>query len=260
LIKSSESFIYNGINSINMNIANVVISTGSGLPFNEPFISKRSLVETSIKGRDRPYLNWVKPEPLEFDLTFVFLNKWDDNSIKEVRRWLTQTYYKPMIFDEDPNKIYYAMMVSDPKILHNGLEEGYCNLKFRCDGAYVYSPSYTDTIDASGNVGSTPTSWAFVNNGDIDCKPIIQITKVGNGDFSIINTSLDDYEFKFTGLFDNEVVSVDNDTMKIITSENSVIYRYDDFNGNYMKFPVGYNYISIIGAAIIDITYQFKYL
>jgi hypothetical protein len=48
--------------------------------------------------------------------------------------------------------------------------------------------------------------------------------------------------------------------MKIITSENSVIYRYDDFNGNYMSFPVGYNYLSIVGSGIVDIIYQFKYL
>jgi hypothetical protein len=98
----------------------------------------------------------------------------------------------------------------------------------------------------------------FDNKGDQNCSPEIWITKVENGDFSIVNLSHNDDEFKFTSLVDGETVYINNDRQDIQTSL-AVTYRYKDFNDNYLSFPVGKNILKVIGKADIKLRYQFKF-
>ncbi|MNW28317.1 Phage tail protein [compost metagenome] len=113
----------------------------------EVFAAPRSINEISIKGRDKPYFQNNKKEPLQFQVSFAFAETWDKQMISDVARWLTeQAYYQPLFFSDDPEKIYYALCVNDPTIIHNGLNEGYLNLTFRCDAPYAYSPLYTSPV------------------------------------------------------------------------------------------------------------------
>lgn len=97
----------------------------------------------------------------------------------------------------------------------------------------------------------------FENKGNRNCEPEIWITKLGHGDFSIINTSHNNETFKFTNLVDQELLYVNNENQDIQTS-NPVVYRYKDFNDNYLSFPVGRNVLKISGNAKIKFRYQFK--
>ncbi|MCP1185111.1 phage tail domain-containing protein [Paenibacillus sp. 1781tsa1] len=99
----------------------------------------------------------------------------------------------------------------------------------------------------------------FDNKGDKNCSPEIWITKQGNGDFSIINTSNNYDEFKFKNLIHDETVFVDNENQDIETSL-AVTYRYKDFNNNYLSFPVGKNILRVTGNADIKFRYQFTLL
>lgn len=246
--------MYDGKRSDSFNICNVSINSGL---YEEPFVSSRSLVETSIKGNDKPYLNWIKPEPLVLDLAFAFLTPWDDDSIQDVKEWLSQNYYKPLIFSDDVDRLYYCVLISDPKILHNGLCEGYCTLQFRCDGAYSYSPVYIDYWDLSDNTNSIIKE--VKNLSKIECKPTLEIIKIDAGDFTINNLSNGNAEFKFTGLLNNEIITVNNDSRRIDTN-NPGTYRYDTFNDNYLSLPKGINRLKITGKCKINIKYQFKFL
>ncbi|QWU14459.1 hypothetical protein SAMN04487895_101769 [Paenibacillus sophorae] len=98
----------------------------------------------------------------------------------------------------------------------------------------------------------------FNNDGDKICNPEIWITKVENGDFSIVNLSHNNDEFKFASLVNNETVYVNNETQDIQTSL-AVTYRYKDFNDNYLSFPIGKNVLKINGKADIKFRYQFKF-
>lgn len=99
----------------------------------------------------------------------------------------------------------------------------------------------------------------FDNKGDMNCSPEIWITKQGNGDFSIVNTSHNNDEFKFTNLIHDETVYVDNEKQDIETSL-AVTYRYKDFNDNYLSFPIGKNILRVTGDAEIKFRYQFTLL
>lgn len=98
----------------------------------------------------------------------------------------------------------------------------------------------------------------FNNKGNAACKPEIWITKHGNGNFSIINTSHNNETFSFTGLIDKETIYVNNDRQDIQTSL-AVTYRYKDFNDNYLEFPPGINVLKINGDATIRFRYQLPY-
>lgn len=97
------------------------------------------------------------------------------------------------------------------------------------------------------------------NKGDVNLKPEVWITKVGNGNFTIINTSKGNEEFTFTDLIDGETVYVNGDKEQIETSL-AATYRYSNFNDNYLDLPVGINVLRIIGNAKIQFRYQYKLL
>lgn len=97
----------------------------------------------------------------------------------------------------------------------------------------------------------------FDNKGDVNLKPEIWIEKVGNGDFSIINTSKGNEEFKFTGLIDGETVYVNCEREQIETTL-AVTYRYSNFNDNYLDFPMGVNVLKILGNARFHFRHQYK--
>ena len=139
----STDFYYNGIYSVDMGIINCKIDSGL---FEEPFLAEREIQEISIRGNDRPYFQGVRRAPLTFSLTFAFEDYYDEFKIREVARWLDQDYYRPFYTTSNPERIFYCMLYSDSKLLHNGLREGYVQIQMRCDSPYAYSPQYVSKV------------------------------------------------------------------------------------------------------------------
>jgi len=147
-IRDSLYFSFAGEKSINYGILNVTINNGMQ---EEPLSYTRTIDEVSTKGRDRPYFQGIKKEPLKFNVSFAFEESWDEQKIREVTRWLTEhDYYQELYFTNDfgidPERIYYALFVDDPVLIHNSLKQGYINLSVRCDGPYSYSPVMTSRL------------------------------------------------------------------------------------------------------------------
>lgn len=141
-IRSYLYFEYAGKRSVDFNIVNV--NVGSGM-IEEPFVSSREIREIRVRGRDEPYFQEVIRQPLEFSVSFAFEDTWNYQLMDEVICWLTEyDDYQPLKFvDEESNsneRIYYALVIGDPMLIHNGLRQGYVNLKFRCNSPYAFSP------------------------------------------------------------------------------------------------------------------------
>ena len=267
MILSSEYFMYDSINSVNMKMMNVSMSTSL---YEEPFAAQREIKEIKIRGRNKPYYQGIEKSPLVLNLNFAFTETWDDALMHRVKSWLLKDYYKPMIFSEDLDKIYYCVCVSDSKTLHNGLMQGYCTLQFRCDSSYAYSPVYTFQYDLS--VNSVNGTVKTINNlGTVDSFPTLSFTKIGDGsgqsDVSIVNLSNGSIESKFTtstdstiisGIVDDETINCDSERQNISTSLSGV-YRYDVFNGNYLYLVPGNNRLLIKGNAIFTIQTEYRY-
>ncbi|MCY9724803.1 phage tail domain-containing protein [Paenibacillus apiarius] len=97
----------------------------------------------------------------------------------------------------------------------------------------------------------------FDNKGDLNCKPEIWITKQGQGEFAVVNTSQGNAEFRFADLLDQETVYVNSEQEHIETSL-AATYRYGSFNDNYLDLPPGKNVLKIRGNANFQFRYQFQ--
>lgn len=135
----SIHFMYDNISSKDMGIQ---IAWSRGGLFEENFLPRRRIMEKKIANNEKPYFQRVEHEPLSFNLSF-YLEKWlDAPDIRKMARWLFQPYYKPLIFDNNPNRVLYALVEGDSTLLHNGLKQGYVELSIRCDSPYTYSHEF----------------------------------------------------------------------------------------------------------------------
>jgi len=184
------SFSFNGKNSADFGIINV--NTDSGM-LEENFISERELNEITTRFSEKPYFQYIKKQPISFDLNFAFESVWDSTLIRQIVNWLNVDYYKEFYFIDDnlEKRIYYAIPIDDIKIIHNALRQGYLSLNFRCNSPYCYSDFITTEIyDLSLNT-DIGTDIEITNSGDVNIKPQIWIEKISddNGDIIITNTN-----------------------------------------------------------------------
>jgi len=96
------------------------------------------------------------------------------------------------------------------------------------------------------------------NKGDVDMSPEMWIQKYGDGDIKLIHRHTGEV-FEFTGLKDQEEIYVDNENEDIITNIPG-IYRYDNFNDNYLRLPRGRNDFQVVGNFKLQLRYRYKIL
>jgi predicted phage tail component-like protein len=256
-IRESNSFTYAGRSSDEFGIINVNISTGMQ---SEPFASNRSIREQKVNGNDRPYFMGIEKQPLELTLSFAFENETTQDQLREVARWLLgPKYYVPLVFEDiDPDRIFYGLFIDSPEYIHNCAGNGYLQLNFRCADAYSYTGVYTQIYDLSTNPVDG-TVITFDNFGDDECKPIIKIYKVGDGDVSIFNQSNGNAEMTIKNLVDDETCTVDCEN-RIIISDIPLTLHYNDLQGDYLTLPIYNNYLLVKGTCQLEFTYQLKRL
>ncbi len=264
-IKSSQYFSFADETSDIYNIINVNLDAN----MQEEPSSTRTIVEQKIRGRTKPYFQELEYEPKTIPITAAFTTPFDDELIQRACRWLcSPTYYKPLIFSEEPHRIYYALVVEDFKLIHTCLSEGYLDITFRCNDYYAYSPYHYKEYDFSDNTNEIMIN--FDNLGDVTISPEMWIQKIGDGDnesdLSIINYNDAGREFKFltnktdqVGLVNNENLYIDNENRHIET-DLTEMYRYDCFNNNYLKLFPGRNSLLIKGRFKLKLRWQYKFI
>jgi phage-related protein len=252
-MKEYTHFYYNGVSSMEMGLINVSVKDGL---FEESFLASRSINEVKIRGNSKPYFMSIEREPLEFDLEFAFLNPYDKKHMAEVAMWLDQNYYRELYFTENPDRRFFCIMEGASDLVHNGYGQGYITIHVRCDSAYSYSQEYlSKEIDFTNNV-ATGTDYSFGNIGHVDLKPEIWIKKFGAGDVSILNKASGQF-FEFKGLLDQEIVYIDNER-EHIESNIQEVFRYDNFNDEYLYLEKGRNILNVKGNCKLQFRYRFK--
>lgn len=135
-MKQSIQFMYDGVSSEDMGV--FIAWNDDGL-FEENFLPNRQIIEKKIANREKPYFQRVEHEPLSFSLSFAIADWENKDTLRRLARWFFQPYYKPLVFDSNPSRVFYAMFEGDSQLFHNGLNEGYIELNIRCDSPYGYS-------------------------------------------------------------------------------------------------------------------------
>ena len=185
MINDSLHFEFAGETSEDNGLYNVNIGRGMAI---EPFVAEIELIEEVIRGRQKPYFKEVKQRPLSFTVNFAFKEQWNDAKIRSIARWLTNhKIYQPLRFyqdieDIDNSRIFFALVVESSTIIHNYLKQGYITLTIRCDSPWAYLPIIP--LDKG-----TTKNFQLDNSGDLPLFPRIQITKIGDGPLTILNTT-----------------------------------------------------------------------
>jgi len=225
----SLNFTFNGVSSEDMGV--VIINEDGGL-YKDIFLPQRSIREKKINGKDRPYFMGVENNPLSFPLSF-FIEQWKDrNNLRAITRWMFTDYYKPLIFESNPDRIFYAIIEGNSTLLHNGCQDGHVTLNIRCDSPYSYSPLIRHDVFVREEF-----EMRFYNEGDAIVRPQLKITKIGDGDISIINQE-NNQEFKLTGLYNNEFILINCENEEIVSNlqKSHNRYLYNNHNDIWLDF------------------------
>lgn len=246
-------FNLDGINSSDMGVSNVNVSTGLT---SEMFLPPSNIVTQSVRGRDEPYLMDVRYDVISFSMDIYFDEGIDNNKLREVSRWImgdNNKRYLPFYFLDGSDRMFYVRYDGEPRILHNG-EEGYIQISFKTSAPYAFSKS----IYHNSNTSHGFDIMFIENKGDRKVKPEIRIKKINSsGDISVINKTNGNKGFTLKNLNINEQVYIDCKEEDIESSlESDGIYRYDDFEGDFIEVAYGRNELELIGD--FEVSIQFR--
>jgi phage-related protein len=254
-IKEKLHFNYDGMWSSEFDLLH--INTDSGL-YDESLTASRDILETKVKGKDKPHFVGFDNNPLQFDMQVGFETQFNDTTVRKVINWLVQDYYKPLYFEGSEGRIFYCMAVGEPRIVHNGMGGGYITITMRCDSPFVYSPvilSQVYNVPATGAL-----SIEFFNEGYGILYPEFSIKKIGAGAVTFNNITDSNKIFSISDLGDNEDIYINTEKEIIDTDLSKLgVYRYDNLSGDFPLFTEGRNVIEVSGECELQIRYQFKY-
>lgn len=246
-------FTYDGISSEDMGVR--LVTTSSGL-YKESFLPSRKLNEVSIKGNRKIYLQGVESEPLSFSLQ-IFIEEWQDrDNLRQIKRWFYADNFKPFYFNENPNRVCYAVVEGESSLIHNGAKDGYFEITLKCNSPYFYSNPMLHQITST----EAPSIIRIDNEGDVKSYPYLIIKKTdGDGNISIQNKSTDSH-FILQDIQDEEVVYIDCENEEIVSSLEYVnIYRYDNHNDEWLSFTIGENELELTGDFELKLEHENVY-
>lgn len=257
-MREAINFSFDGISSEDMG---VIIASPNGGLFEEAFLPTRNIVETTVSSRNKPYFQRVESSPLSFSLS-IFIQEWRDRqNLRQIAKWLMKDYYVPLVFETNPDRVFYAIFEGDSTLIHNGCKDGYVKLNVRCSSPFTYS--HTQVFELIQIREATPLSKTFslLNSGDMSIKPRMWITKQnGNGSISIQNEE-SNQTLTLSNLLNNEKIFIDLENDTIVSDlEYLNIYRYEDHNNEWIELIEGENTLICNGDFDIEIEYEMVYL
>ncbi|MGE7650472.1 distal tail protein Dit [Peribacillus frigoritolerans] len=204
-----------------------------------------------IPGRPGSYMRnkrIVKQRSLPVPVLIHDLNM-DYNELKEdLAEWLIHDEAKPLIFEDEPNRIYYAVVdgAFNPEDI---VVFGKGTIPFVCPDPYKYGPEETIIL------GTPPIQ----NVGTVESHPVFSIKFTapvsefklthGNGKFVRVI-------YNFVA---NDLLVIDMNKRKI-TINNNVRMTSLDLNSNWFSFQPGNNTITSSTGATTTIKFRPKWL
>jgi phage-related protein len=252
MYKHYLNFTKNGINSRDMGVTHV--SLDSGL-FDEGIGANRTIIEQQNNQTDRRYFKRISLDPIEFEMALLLDDDMTDAQIKDIFKWLLNDYYEELFFEDEADRIYYCIPISQPRIVHNGMNQGYIVIQMRTYDGYLYSREIIRTFDFTANTAEG-MNFSLHNEGDEEIYPFITIT-FGESSVGITNLVTNETTW-FTGILLNEIITLDNEKQEISTNAGFGVYRHDNHNDMFMRIIKGTNNYKIVGKCTLEVKYRYK--
>lgn len=249
-------FNYNGKSSKDYGL--FIISTNSGM-YEDILLPERTLTTIKPKGRTKSMLQNIEETDIAFTLEVGFEEGFTDKKIEEIAVWLKAPYFRPLYFEEYPNKVYDAMFVQSSGLIHDGLKNGYLSLNVQTNSPRVYSPYI---VTNSYNVTSS-TSIAINNKGHEAVYPELSLKSTDGNKVKIetLNKTTNAVEstFEISNLSVNEDLYIDC-FRETIESGLGGTYHYEDTIGNFPSIKLGESIVKVTGKCTFQMRYKEIYL
>ena len=171
------------------------------------------------------------------------------NELKEdLAAWLIHDEPKPLIFDDEPNRIYYAVVdgAFNPEDI---VTFGKGTIPFVCPNPYKYG------FEESIILGNFPIR----NEGTVETSPIFSVKFIAGASEFIFTHQNGKFVRIIYNFSVNDLLVVDMDKRKI-TINNNVKMTTLDLNSNWFSLNPGKNEIIVSSGAKTTITFKPKWL
>ncbi|MCK1982236.1 MULTISPECIES: distal tail protein Dit [Peribacillus] len=173
----------------------------------------------------------------------------DYNELKEeLAEWLIHDEPKPLVFDDEPNRIYYAVVdgAFNPEDI---VTFGKGTIPFVCPNPYKYG--YEESI-ILGN-------YPIRNEGTVEASPIFSVKfSAAASEFTFTNDKGKFVRIIFNFVA-NDLLVVDMDKRKI-TINNNVRMTTLDLNSTWFSLQPGNNVITVSSGATTTIIFSPRWL
>jgi phage-related protein len=228
-------------------------SLSSGL-YEDDIGANRNIIEQTNNQTDRRYFNRIQRDPYEFELNLLLEEGRTDEQIQSIFKWLLNDYYEELYFEDEVDRVYYCLPISQPKLFHNGLNQGYITIQMRCYDSYLYSREITSVFELSSNPveGSTIT---LSNDGHTDILPFITIL-AKESTIKLQNLVTNEVT-QFTGLNVGETITLDNENEEITTNVVGE-YRFSNHNDVFVRILPSGNQFKVNGKCVLTFKYRYR--
>jgi hypothetical protein len=224
-----------------------------------------------ILGIDKLFFYGIDKTPFTFDLELYKETIWTIQDRKDVYKWLYKNSFKDLVFlheedNPDPDDmyediVYNCMPIGEPQAIDYGGMYG-VKIKFQNSLPYATTNDVEQVFDLYDNTTTTDiTLYNYSNLNEYLYDIDIEFTLVGDSTgITLVNKSDENRTFSFTGLDEEETVTVSNLYGDIVsdTGEN----RYPNFNKTWFRIAEGQpvtteNILTITGKCLLTISARF---
>jgi phage-related protein len=258
MITNSIYFTYNNISL--SSFEGMRIGTESNEMYSVQIIGDRVLREEKIPGRKAPYFYGYEDSPLALSITVALDRPKPISELRGFFRWLyNQDGYKPLVFDADPSKIYYAIFIGSPEFRYIDLSSstdiasndrkliGFINLQARCNAGTAFG-SAIQTIQVNPLYNAP---FNLTNNGDESVFPslVIQMGNIviGPSPNNFLKLKIENLTnntfIEFLQVYQNEKITVDMSIRRISSTVSGNIY--ESWTRGYLSLESGNNNIRV---------------
>ena len=222
-----------------------IVSIGSS-ENTQSFGIDRSL-ETETIGEMITSLKSIKYNSLTFELTLcktdgIQLLPFSEEDKFEIIRWLFQDDFKPIIFDDQKDVVYYVMFTKGSSY-QNGFKQGYLNLSLQLNAPCGFTHLTSGRMRVQGE---TTFDLFHRSNVEAETYPDIEFELLGDTTAVKIENLTTGETMEFTGLNPKTQAYCYNEGLKQLSCLNNPSYNIRPcFNRTWLRLIYGRNTIKI---------------
>jgi len=249
----STGFAFNDEHSESKYVTKIRIQGGL---IQDSFLANRSVDAVRLRNSYKTQLRTIEREPLVIPMALYFDENLTEENIRIVKRWLDTDDYKSLRFDEDPGRIYYAIVDGASTLSHNAISSGYVEFDMLTNSPY----SFSDIIEVEGSSTSTQEREIRLHNdGDLEVSPKIEVVMNSKlaGTINITNETIGQHLVIENNLA-NETVTILNEYEEIHTT-STLQNKYSNHNGAFISLTPGENVLKFKGMYTFKLSFQSIY-